>query len=192
MILFFDTETNGTPKPRLPLDHPEQPRIVQLAALLCNPDGTEVGHMNVLVKTKWDCYEWDIPEFIVGIHGICKAQADSQGIALGDALLQFDTLIERATKVVAHNIDFDRQIMEVAYEMVKQPNQLITREHFCTMRSTTDICRIPHGRWTGKFKWPKLVEVHRHFFGESFTDAHDALADVRACARVYFKLHEPR
>ena len=43
---------------------------------------------------------------------------------------------------------------------------------------------------TGKadygFKWPKLTEAFRHFIGKDMEGAHDALADVRGCAAVFF------
>lgn len=36
-----------------------------------------------------------------------------------------------------------------------------------------------------KPKPPKLEECIRHFFDEALEGAHDALVDVRACARVH-------
>jgi DNA polymerase III epsilon subunit-like protein len=45
-------------------------------------------------------------------------------------------------------------------------------------------------RWgrSGQNKTPKLVEAYRFFFGEDYDGAHSALADARACARVFFEL----
>jgi hypothetical protein len=37
-------------------------------------------------------------------------------------------------------------------------------------------------------KYPNLTELHRKLFKKSFEDAHDALADVRACKAAYFEL----
>jgi len=54
------------------------------------------------------------------------------------------------------------------------------------MAVTTPICKIP-GKYND-YKWPKLAEAYRHLFNEEIKDAHDALADVRACARIYFEL----
>jgi DNA polymerase-3 subunit epsilon len=39
-----------------------------------------------------------------------------------------------------------------------------------------------------KPKPPKLEECIRHFFNEDLEGAHDAMADVIACRRVYFHL----
>ena len=53
------------------------------------------------------------------------------------------------------------------------------------MLSATDYCQLP-GRYG--FKWPTLQELHSTLFNESFDGAHDALSDVRACARCFFEL----
>jgi len=60
------------------------------------------------------------------------------------------------------------------------------RKSFCTMKEMTPICKIP-GRYD-EFKWPRLTEAYRHAFGGEFGNAHDALADVRACKEIYFWL----
>ena len=39
----------------------------------------------------------------------------------------------------------------------------------------------------GKLKVPKLEEMYKHFFTDTFA-AHNADADVMACAKCYFKL----
>ena len=39
-------------------------------------------------------------------------------------------------------------------------------------------------------KPPKLEECMKHFFGEEFPGAHDAMVDTRACARVYWRLQQ--
>lgn len=49
-ILFVDTETTGLPQWNLPADDPSQPRVVDLAGLLCDADGKEVGRFESIVK----------------------------------------------------------------------------------------------------------------------------------------------
>ena len=40
------------------------------------------------------------------------------------------------------------------------------------------------------FKWPKLSQLHKKLFGSDFDEAHDAEADVAACARCFFALKD--
>ena len=56
------------------------------------------------------------------------------------------------------------------------------------MKSTINYLRLP-GKY-GKYKNPSLTQLHMHLFGEKFDDAHDALADVVACARCFFELKD--
>ena len=48
--------------------------------------------------------------------------------------------------------------------------------------------KMLRSRYRDQFKAPKLAEACRYFFGEDLVGAHDALVDVRACARLYFHL----
>ena len=54
------------------------------------------------------------------------------------------------------------------------------------MKESTRFCAIP-GRM-GEFKYPNLMELYRKLFNKSFQNAHDALADVRACKAAFFEL----
>jgi DNA polymerase III epsilon subunit-like protein len=56
------------------------------------------------------------------------------------------------------------------------------------MQHTTNVLKIP-GRY-GDFKWPKLEEAYKHYYGEIFSGAHDALVDVRACRDVFLKVYK--
>src|SRR5690606_26610148 len=89
--------------------------------------------------------------------------------------------LQRCEYLVAHNMSFDMNV--VGAEMIRlgvtSPKKL---EKICTMKTSTSFCGLPRN------KWPKLEELHEKLFGEKFEDAHDALADVRACARCFFEL----
>lgn len=93
-----------------------------------------------------------------------------------------------AASAVAHNIDFDLFIMDGEFYRaaggIKSWGKV--NETFCTMKAMTQICKLP-GKYSD-FKWPKLQEAHKHAFGAEFDGTHDALADMRACARIYFWL----
>jgi DNA polymerase-3 subunit epsilon len=185
LILFFDTETSGMIDRKLPSEHPSQPRLVQLGALLTERDLTPRAEISLLVESEGVKFH---PKAIE-VHGITEEMADHAGVPMLVALALFSNLCRRAELVVAHNMDFDAQIMAGQYHRAEKPNPL-KFPHLkleCTMKALTPILKIP-GRYKD-YKWPSLDESHRFFFNEGVEGAHDALADVHACARVWQGLH---
>jgi DNA polymerase-3 subunit epsilon len=175
--LTYDIESTGFAKNR----------IVQLAAILHSDK--ELAVMNVLIKPD----NWEIEPGAQAVHGISQEDCEKYGVPIGGALWLFHTLCERADVRVAHNNSFDERVVGAEMKLIGQalhPQQL-----FCTMAASTNLVKIPPtpamlraGR--RGYKVPKLIEAHTHFFGEGFEGAHDALADVRACLRIYKHLHK--
>lgn len=191
MILFFDTETTGFPHKHKPLDHPDQPHVIQLAAILAEESGNVISSFSFLIDPGVE-NGVRIPSGAQAVHGIDEERLWRFGIPPVAALDTFDEMLSRADLIVGHNIDFDVEMMEIAQhkhaQVVRESWLRITLPRFCTMKETTDICRIASPR--GGNKWPKLGEAYKHFFGEEMTGAHDAMNDVRACMRIYFRLKE--
>lgn len=182
--LYYDTETTGFPKPSgTPLD--QCPFIVQIAAILVDDEAGEVASLNFIIKPDG----WTIPADVALIHGIPTEKAEAFGIPARVAMAAFSQVLRQADEAIAHNDEFDVKLITYEIERAGAPNVLLEKPRFCTMKATTDLCRLP-GKYPGKFKWPKLIEAHQHFFGEGFDGAHDALVDVRACARVHRHLLE--
>lgn len=190
MILFFDTETTGKANFRLPPEAPTQPRIVQLAALMLNSDWTEAASINLIIKPEG----FTIPDEAAAIHGITQGIALESGVCIDTALWTFVELALCVEQLVAHNFDFDRHLVtgEISRRKESPKAEAVKTKldtlGFCTMRAMTPVCKIP-GNYSD-FKWPKLQEAHKHCYGTGFDDAHDAMADVRACAQVYRWLKE--
>ncbi len=187
MILFFDTETTGFPHKSKPVDHPDQPHIVQLAAALTEDDGRVVSSFNFIIDPGVE-NGVRIPSAAAAIHGIDEERCWRVGIEPRHAFNAFEELHQRADLVVGHNIEFDVEMMIGGFKRWLGPayEALFGMPRFCTMRQSTDICCIPSPR--GGNKWPKLGEAYQHFFGEELTGAHDAMVDLMACKRVYFHL----
>ncbi|AXQ69768.1 DNA polymerase III alpha subunit [Caulobacter phage CcrSC] len=183
MLLFFDTETTGLWNKGLPMGSPEQPKIVQIAALLTEDDGTEVQSLNFIVRQD------HVPEKAAAVHGITTEVSQRLGLNEGTVLTVFEELLMLADVVVAHNDEYDRQVVLNAIALIDQKisDPFAGKKAFCTMKASTPICKIKGPRG---YKWPKLIEAHQILLGEGFDGAHDALADVRACKRVFFKLQE--
>jgi DNA polymerase-3 subunit epsilon len=201
MILFFDTETTGFPHKHKPVDHPDQPHLVQLAAELCEEDGRTVSSFSFIIDPGV-CKGVRIPSGAAAVHGIDEERCWRVGVEPKQALETFDMLYTRADRIVGHNVDFDVEIMTTAFNRVaiydsenddQSWNPPVRRREliaprFCTMKSSTDICCIPSPK--GGNKWPKLAEAYKHFTGLDLVGAHDAMNDLLACKAVFFKLRE--
>lgn len=196
MHLFYDTETTGFVEKSKPASWAGQPHLVQLAAILTEDDGPQVlAEANLIVRP--DGYE--IPAGAVATQGITTELAKRAGVPLMLAVATFVHLRGLATTLVAHNLDFDRKVMDAAIHRVgRKPSSdgPGLDAQVCTIRMTENILQLPPTErmiaagLSDKYKGPNLTEAHTYFFGEGFEGAHDALADCRACMRVYFAARE--
>ena len=188
MILFFDTETTGFFQDRVPVDHPSQPHLVQLAAMLCEDDGGEVMSLSVIVNNNVP-----IPEQASNVHRITTEIAAARGVTPAMAIDLFGHMYRLADTSVAHNIKFDKGIMEAAIARRHGAVRVMNKPMFCTMEAASPIVNLPPtermlAAGFNKPKPPKLEECVRHFFNEDLDGAHDAMIDVAACRRVFFHL----
>ena len=183
-LFFFDTETTGLPRDwNAPLrDLDNWPRMVQLAWLLCDEAGNELASANRIIQPQG----YTIPREAAKIHGITTERALAEGIALADALDEVLPQIEKAAVAIAHNISFDEKILAAECLRLGRPHPLLKKPTRCTMKESTHFCALP-GRY-GDYKYPNLTELHRKLFKTAFQDAHDALADVRACKAAFYEL----
>ena len=175
MFLILDTETTGvTPRDR----------IVSICWALYDSDGDELTTEHHIIYPDG----FTIPPGAAAIHGITTDIARRRGVTLEDVLIQLRDDIEHhwPKLYVGHNVSFDRPIVLNEYQRVAEEENLSTLPIFCTMKSTTNICRLPSNR--GGYKWPKLEELHRHLFGRPHASAHDAKGDVSATAKCFFEL----
>lgn len=183
MYLFFDTETTGIPRNyKAPVtDLNNWPRMVQIAWLVADERGAEISSVEHIIKPNG----FVIPADAAKVHGITTAMAQVQGVALNVALDAIANDIAGATTLIAHNMAFDEKILGAEFLRAGFANHLAAKARRCTMQAATDFCRLP-GPYG--FKWPTLNELHKKLFHDSFSGAHQALVDVRACAKCYFEL----
>jgi DNA polymerase III epsilon subunit-like protein len=186
MYLFFDVETADAPPPRGTSASATEawPRLVQLGWVACDAGGRETATREDIVRPDG----FGITSGAAAIHGIDTARAAREGHDLRVVLMQFTEAVDAADVLVAHNFEFDQSVLGAEYARAGVPRPDGERRHVCTMLGSTDYCKFP-GRY-GKYKWPRLDELHHALFGEAFLDAHSALADARACMRCFFKLNQ--
>ena len=183
MKFFFDTETTGLPRSyKAPVsDLNNWPRLIQVAWLVTEEGGKEIKSAEYIIKPD----DFSIPAEAAKIHGITDEIANRSGVALKPVLEEIAADIAAATVLIAHNIQFDEKIVGAEFLRTGSRNHLEAKPRECTMHSSTNYCGIP-GPYGNK--WPKLQELHEKLFQKAFPDAHNALADVRACAKCYFEL----
>lgn len=176
MYLFFDTETNG---------FPPAARMTQLAFMLYNEEGELMLQFESIIKPDG----WTVPKekFFID-NNMSTERCEEEGIEVFDALRTFQEALKLCKYKIAHNINFDNQIVSKEIKLAGiEPALFQFKKQFCTMMSTVDFVGAIN-KWGKPGKWPKLEELHIKLFGENFDGAHDALADVKAMAKCFFEL----
>lgn len=186
--LFFDVETTGLPqrnaKPR-DIEKFDCCRIVSIAWVLRDRE-------NVFSQRYSIVDTGSSSDGVVGashIHGITSDLVKRYGRPVEFILRDFMDDVRKADTIVAHNMDFDQKV--VASELYrmdssKDAKDLQLHNAHCTMKTNTRLVGIKNNY--GSFKWPKLVELHEFLFGKAFENAHNALADVEATVKCYYKV----
>jgi len=185
MELFFDTETSDMVKWGAPISDKRQPWLVQIGAILSDKNMI-YAELNTLIQPEGRKIAADA----FGAHGISEEMAELAGVNERSALIIFACLFKIADVIVCHNVSFDDKILDIALSRQDPPipYDYLDKMYFCTMKQSTDICKIK--RPGGGYKWPKLQELYYFLFGEHFVGAHDAMNDVRATRRCYYELKE--
>jgi DNA polymerase-3 subunit epsilon len=183
MYLIIDCETTGLPRNwKAPIsDLGNWPRVIQVAWALYDEADRHLESKTHLVRPEG----FAIPEGARRVHGISTERALAEGKTLAAVLEELSTAVGKSKVIVAHNIRFDESVISAEYLRLKQKPPFSGRKRICTMVQTTDFCRIqgPYG-----FKWPTLSQLHRELFKSGYEEAHDAGADVAACAKCFFEL----
>jgi len=185
-FFVFDCETTGLPRTRYfsPEVADDWPRLVQVAWARYDSRGNAEEAQSSIIRPEG----FRIPLDATKIHGITHAQALRVGRELAEVLDEFLAAAERPdTILVAHNLDYDFGVIGAELVRTRKPLRFLDIPGICTMKSTTELCRLPRPGGFG-FKWPTLEELHTYVFGHAYDGAHDAARDLEACARSFFKL----
>ena len=187
-VLIFDTETTGLPKDYKGsiYDSDNWPYIVQLSYILFDCTQNKIlKNVDDIIKVK------NIPANSIEIHKITQDISDEQGISLKEALVRFNKVAKQATRLIAHNIQFDKKIIIVESIRNKIASVFVNKPSlYCTMKSTVDLCKIEN-EWsdgTKYYKYPTLSELHHHLFNTFPKGTHNAQNDILICLRCYYYL----
>ncbi len=183
VYLIFDTETAGLPwrgqvsSIRASL----WPRLVQIAWIVCDDDQTILDEKSTLIRPEG----FTIGPASTQVHGITTERAKQEGADLYSVLLDFSRAVAYSTVMVAHNIVFDKHVIEAECTRSGLSLPFGQVHDVCTMKSSTKMCGIKRN---GRYKWPTLAELHITLFGADYEGHHRAENDVAACARCFFEL----
>ncbi len=175
MYAFIDTETTGFARGGV------QPRIVAIAWMVAdNPDRPRASERRVVRPDGFS-----IPARAAAVHGITTARALAEGQPLRAVLSDFarDLRTLRPEALVAHNARYDLPVVAAEFERLGAVDPCRGLSVLCTMLKCRDA-------WPGESA--KLGDVYEKVFGHGLRDAHDAGADVLACARIFFHLASTR
>ncbi len=184
--LIIDTETSGLFNFALPADADGQPRLAELTGILFDTDAAdpdEVSTIHHLVRPDG----WSMSAEASAVNGLTDEILMERGQPVGEVLDVYCGLVQAGYIVVAHNAQYDTKVMRGELRRLGRPDLFEQTPNICTMRSSTDICRVPKAGGRAGWKFPKLEEAYRHFTGDSLpaVEGSKALRDTRGCFVVF-------
>ena len=196
-VLVFDTETTGLPENGASIyDKSKWPYVIQLSYILYDSSNNSSLIKNNYIKIDESII---ITQESFNIHNISREILNAQGINIVLALKEFNDCLKKCDIVVGHNISFDKRMIfvECFRHAVKQyftsyeGNKKIHKPEFCTMKNTTQFCKLERLSKTNHVynKMPKLSELYLILFpNESLpNNLHNSLVDVAMTLRCYLK-----
>lgn len=184
-IIFVDTETTGLPKFAniSAIDKQDNwPDIVSIAWI--------IYENGILISSKYSVIkpQWPIPEDSIKIHKITEQYAHQNGHKLYDVLNDLANDLIITDRVVAHNIEFDKNVLFNAYRwrLDINPWHFWPKDETCTMEKARGELKLPSKYSTSRYKSPSLTELYRHTFKKEPVDMHNSKNDVAALADIYW------
>lgn len=186
LLLAFDCETTGIFEWKLPSDDPCQPHLVQIGAVLVDEDTRlQKTELNEIIRP--DGWEWDETCEAFQVHGITFERAMDEGIPEAEALDMFIELYRQAPLRISHNTTFDNRAIRCALkryrpDLISDDEWKDKSRYYCTLINSRKAIGGKSGH--------TLSEMYEYFTGNPLEDAHNALADTRACLEIYWHLQE--
>lgn len=185
LACIFDTETTGIYDYKAPATAAHQPDVVQLCAYLADKDRI-YNKLSVFIHA-----DTEIPQGAYDVHRIDREMTARVGVSRVRACQMLDSFARQADLLVGHNIDFDINMMLAANFRENGKGLALKKPRYCTMKNSTNLCKIPNLKFPNKFKWPNLQEAYTALVDpRGFDGAHDAEADVKACYELFRVLHK--
>lgn len=183
--IIVDTETSGLPilkgfnnyyDPILTTYY-DSSRIIELGYIVYDFKQNFKFKRNFLIKPD---------KFIVtntNIHGITMEELNKNGMSIIDALEILECDLEDVSLFVAHNLNFDYNIiLSEAYRCNKF--SLIEK-----LKNVSQECTMKMGqKFLNQKKYPKLQFLHSYFNPTKKIQTHRAIDDAEMCANCYYNM----
>ena len=204
IVLIFDVETTGLYDKKKPIA--QQPHILQMSYLLYNIETKQIVKavdsyirvdQSVVIK----------PEVTAINH--CTRDLCNNGMPIQSMLTNFYYDYHLAETVIAHNYDFDSNLIRIEFQrnwlflsnITPQGLQLFDPSYMnevgvkklCTMKDTIPLVKAPHknpkpdDEKNGNYKWPSLIELHNYCYGYIPDNMHNSMMDVFVTLRCLMK-----
>lgn len=178
VYLFVDIETSGLPKKTN--SGTKYPEILQVAWILTNKKGIILKKNSFIIDTPFLTNN-DSSEFV----NIDFKTARKVKFPINHVLKKLAEDVKMCNYVIAHNIDFDLEILGHYYTNYYGANPFNGKNKICTMKSTTNFCAIPNNYG---YKYPKLSELYFKLFSYKVKNSHNAEVDVLHTLKCFKKL----
>jgi DNA polymerase III epsilon subunit-like protein len=189
-VLVFDTETTGLPsKYNAKVEELNVwPFIVQFSWVVYDTDEMDILEIkDYIIKLKGEML---IPIESTKIHGITNKMMFDKGKSIEQVLYHFYEDLVNCSMIIAHNLKFDKSMVQV--ESIRNGIDFSFNEkvEFCTMIYGNKICNLTRINYKQKVvsKFPKLIELYEKLFNEVPNNLHNSLNDVLVCFRCFYKM----
>ena len=198
MYLFLKIATSGLIRRELPLDDPQQPWAVAIAADQTDAAGTTLNRFDLTIKADGRA----IKPGALEIHGISGSQAERFGVKENPALVLLSELAGQSQLVVSYAA-FDTQVIDslllrLAASLGKPKQAYVGKWRrpglaFLVMQDPVakQECNLPHEEKPDELRAPKLDEACELLLGEPLPagkqSTYEALQRTR---RLFFSLVE--
>lgn len=176
-LFFFDTETTGT--------DPKVDRIIQFWWIWWEYDYEKNSFNETRRINQYVNVTKKIPEEVTKITWIENKDLEKYWY-IQSYIEEFILLLKNATYVIWHNVEFDKNMIIEEAKRCNIPFNSSSIRWIDTMKPTTDLVKIPDGKWW--YKRPKLKELYNFLFKREFYWAHNAMSDILATKDCFCEL----
>ena len=186
--IIFDTETTGLIKDQsikptaanLKNHDSNFPKIVQISWCLFSREKEIISEGSYYIKQTEP-----IPEEAIKIHNITNEICEEKGVDLKEVLLKFYSDCSEAKAIVAHNLDFDKNVIEAEFIRSGLKKPFANKGRYDTVKMGQSVMK--------QRKYPTLKELCIYLYGNNISEhlnSHNSDYDLFFTSHCFFKMKE--